>query len=1696
MWKIERIIIHFFALMLAINLTIAGSVAAETIYVDDNGTGDFTTIQAAGNSTSSEKALCSIDFVLPGKLVVNYDTLAGDEQSGVVTGSSEDIPLLADSYGEELQGPDFQENCPKNPFKKEEDPGLKSGDSLELEDGYTLMVSDFSIDGDKAVVKLLKDGEVLEEYILEAGETYYVTSDIFRATSGEKYTLRTGDTWTLNDGYVLALDGVDVYGNKALVSLSKNGVPLDEKIVESGEHYYYNRSAGEEDQIIIDLLLNQAFQGAVDSIAQFIFVAQYSDAGTVDTEPVKIMEVGEEWTLENEYILLLEDVGITSENCLITLKKNNIPVDRRVVIEGENYIYQREEESSKVIKTVLEVPVSTVFYTNSVRCVEFEPNYSTYSDENTVDIDPVVIVDSGSTWDLNDGYELEIKEISRNIEALASILKNDEVLDLDVFGNNYTYQYFRKTSEDGSLQKILDIKVNRIFKGTVNNCVEFSTDYTQNSDLNTVVLDDKIILDKLEQLELDEGYGLTPEAIDWHENKALFLVTKEELYIDEQILPVNSDYYYNRSIEGEDRVILTFTFEKAFLGDLNKLVIIRNLVQNPEGNSIVEDNIRAIHRESAEIRNFPYSGLDLQAILNANGGKLQMDGRNFTDFYYDVENGLVGEELSILHAGSARTIDSEGLVYRTTVRKADYEYGDAGWADVQYDAVGFLGEMFVPLAGSPDKLSMLLLDDDDKYTMRTGEFLDLGNGYTLEAKQVDVDGEKVWLEFAKDGEFVDDEILNTRYPERATWEVDLDGIEGEDDVVVFRVHVNNVMQGEILSIMQVQGLWLIDYAHAFTLGLGNPIDNLEVDTIGSNYLQLTNPLPITLYMDLEEELAGDLKFKVADAQELRFYLCKEYTAPGTYEVAGEIAEGDLPHQWTGLNFAALHYDPDKGIASETLNIGSINSRQVQEGDMRYSTAPVDSEFEYGDWGSYQALWFLADEYLAGYTGMNTGFTGENLSLILEGKLCKVLMNSDDEKLFYTGTSLFLSENYSLNIMEVDMNGGTVWVQLENNGTVVDDAFISLNEDYVYEKSISTIEEIPLIAVHFGNISCEGEIAGVFVEGIFQVSDSCIEVNAGDVFGKMKVISVSSSRISMKNEEAFYLVMDSDISITDNIWFRVADTETLRFYPIVNVEILQSMETYLVVDDDQSADYSSIQDAVDNAAPGATILVKPGTYVENVDVDKTNITIRSESGNPFDTIVQAASSPDHVFHVTADRVKISGFSITGASGSSSGICLEGVEYCFIENNELSNNFFGVWLESSSNSNTLFLNDLLNNSVQIREEGSNFWNSLEPVNYLYNGERKTNYLGNYYSDYSGPDEDGNGIVDTPYEYDSYPLLAPSDNYVPLAFDNGFPVINSVELSPIYLYAGESILVTVNSTDNISVYSVEASGISLTWTGEDIWKGSLVAEEGTHPVNVSAADAWGNVAWDNSSSYTAVAKPEYHSSSGSSGGGGGGGGGGGSPEPASNVEIKELSQQFVTSGNPARFDFPEGVTCVCYVAFDAKRTFGKTFTTIEMLKGKSTLVGELPAGIVYKNVNIWVGNEGVASPENIGNSVVGFRVEKEWLESNGIDENTVLLYRYSDGEWSALVTRVTGDDENFVYFEAETPGYSPFTIAASRVEITEKEDSVDSKTTISALEAKAEDSTHEDGVEKAPGFGAGLALPGILCALCILKKSRKHD
>jgi parallel beta-helix repeat protein len=107
--------------------------------------------------------------------------------------------------------------------------------------------------------------------------------------------------------------------------------------------------------------------------------------------------------------------------------------------------------------------------------------------------------------------------------------------------------------------------------------------------------------------------------------------------------------------------------------------------------------------------------------------------------------------------------------------------------------------------------------------------------------------------------------------------------------------------------------------------------------------------------------------------------------------------------------------------------------------------------------------------------------------------------------------------------------------------------------------------------------------------------------------------------------------------------------------------------------------SSIQKAVNNSYSGDVITVKPGTYTENINVTKGNLTIRSESGNPDNTIIKARNSGANVFFLQGSNIKITGFQATGATKSGyAGICLSSCSNCIIENNKLLSNCYGIYV----------------------------------------------------------------------------------------------------------------------------------------------------------------------------------------------------------------------------------------------------------------------------------------------------------------------------------------------------------------------------------------------------------------------------------
>ncbi|MDQ1251763.1 MAG: hypothetical protein QG646_874 [Euryarchaeota archaeon] len=114
---------------------------------------------------------------------------------------------------------------------------------------------------------------------------------------------------------------------------------------------------------------------------------------------------------------------------------------------------------------------------------------------------------------------------------------------------------------------------------------------------------------------------------------------------------------------------------------------------------------------------------------------------------------------------------------------------------------------------------------------------------------------------------------------------------------------------------------------------------------------------------------------------------------------------------------------------------------------------------------------------------------------------------------------------------------------------------------------------------------------------------------------------------------------------------------------------------------------SIQTAVNNATgSGDLIIVKPGVYSENIVISMPNLVIKSESGDPENTVIMSRKADSNVFYTEANNTTISGFGIkSGEHSDVTGIHLARNSNCNINNNSLSYDTIGLSISDSNNNN---------------------------------------------------------------------------------------------------------------------------------------------------------------------------------------------------------------------------------------------------------------------------------------------------------------------------------------------------------------------------------------------------------------------------
>ncbi|CAD7769060.1 Periplasmic copper-binding protein (NosD) [Candidatus Methanoperedenaceae archaeon GB37] len=152
----------------------------------------------------------------------------------------------------------------------------------------------------------------------------------------------------------------------------------------------------------------------------------------------------------------------------------------------------------------------------------------------------------------------------------------------------------------------------------------------------------------------------------------------------------------------------------------------------------------------------------------------------------------------------------------------------------------------------------------------------------------------------------------------------------------------------------------------------------------------------------------------------------------------------------------------------------------------------------------------------------------------------------------------------------------------------------------------------------------------------------------------------------------------------------------------------------------------------------------------------------------------------------------------------GIILDHSNNNGLSNNNCSNNGYGINLMYSSN-NAIYLNNFINNTDNVYSYAStNIWNSTEKITYTYKGSTYTNYLGNYWDDYTDVDANNDGIWDHPHsidgDKDNYPLVERFENYT----------LISIKAPAVWLYDIENMNIT-KVVDNLTKMEIKTVFLS---------------------------------------------------------------------------------------------------------------------------------------------------------------------------------------------------------------------------------------------------------------------------------------------
>ncbi|MGB8217459.1 MAG: S-layer protein domain-containing protein [Candidatus Methanoperedens sp.] len=285
-----------------------------------------------------------------------------------------------------------------------------------------------------------------------------------------------------------------------------------------------------------------------------------------------------------------------------------------------------------------------------------------------------------------------------------------------------------------------------------------------------------------------------------------------------------------------------------------------------------------------------------------------------------------------------------------------------------------------------------------------------------------------------------------------------------------------------------------------------------------------------------------------------------------------IGSTELPsYKWDADNFEEFWYDIEKGITSETLEIGGQhgntltetidhNSRVIPENTLVYRTvkqaknlkviengkvSTTDVDINKFDNGRYNLIGWQGQPYVA-----VKGKANKLAKLIIEQGSA-----TTDRKMLAVGETWDIGDGWTISALSIDAKASPrqVWFVLSKDGIKLADKVVAQGQVYVYIATSFAFEsDVPLFITYVDNIFAGATSDIVQLRYTWVISTSVTEIKASDVFGNLEVITADDDRLVLYNRDTpIVLPKGSAVDIMGDLKFKVADDSGfLRFYPVI------------------------------------------------------------------------------------------------------------------------------------------------------------------------------------------------------------------------------------------------------------------------------------------------------------------------------------------------------------------------------------------------------------------------------------------------------------------------------------------------------------------------------------------------------------------